>query len=266
MQVVAMNKNPRKSHIEQYLEKNLRFDGRKPEEFREIVIEKGIIGTAEGSARVKIGDTEVIAGVKMEIGEPYSDNPDEGTIMVGAEFLPMASPDFEPGPPGEDAIELARVVDRGIRESHTIDLKKLCIKSGRKMWIVSVDICTINDAGNLLDASGIATLAAIEDSVFPELKVTDDVYEIDYKHKTTKKIPIDKKAVPITVHKIKGKYLVDLSKEEEQFSEARLTITSTSDGKLCALQKGAESILSLDDISKMIDLALEKAKELRSKL
>ena len=73
----------------------------------------------------------------MELGVPYSDTPDEGSLMVGAEFLPMASSDFEMGPPGVDAIELARVVDRSIRESEAIDMKKLCIETGKKMWIVS---------------------------------------------------------------------------------------------------------------------------------
>ncbi len=35
---------------------------------------------AEGSARVKMGKTEVIVGVKMQLGEPYPDSPDKGTL------------------------------------------------------------------------------------------------------------------------------------------------------------------------------------------
>jgi len=52
--------------------------------------------------------------------------------MTNLELLPLASPMFESGPPREDAVELARVVDRGIRESESIDLSKLCITPGEK--------------------------------------------------------------------------------------------------------------------------------------
>ena len=78
--------------IKQYLEEGKRFDGRKPEEFRDIVIETKVSKKAEGSARVKIGKTEVIVGVKMDVGTPYGDSPDKGNLMVTAELLPLSSP------------------------------------------------------------------------------------------------------------------------------------------------------------------------------
>ena len=142
-----------RTHIISLLNADTRLDGRKLTEYRQpIEVEHGIIKTAEGSARVKIGETEVMVGVKLEVGEPYPDTPDEGTIIVGAELLPMSNPEFELGPPGIQAIELARVVDRGIRESKALDFKKLCIAKGEKIWMVIIDICPINDAGNLFDA------------------------------------------------------------------------------------------------------------------
>ncbi|MBU3941692.1 MAG: RNA-binding protein, partial [Nanoarchaeota archaeon] len=134
-----------KDHILDFLEKGIRFDGRKLDEYRPIKIERGFSENAEGSARVTIGDTEVLAGVKMSIMEPYPDTPDEGTMMINVELLPLSNPDFEPGPPGIQAIEIARVVDRGIRESKAIDTKKLCLKKREKVWSITVDICPIND-------------------------------------------------------------------------------------------------------------------------
>src|SRR3989338_2831807 len=129
---------------------NKRLDNRTLLEYREpINIELNISFTAEGSARVRIGDTVVIAGVKLAMEKPYNDTADEGGIMVNAELLPLSSSEYEPGPPGIDAIELARVIDRGIRESKALDLKKLCIVPGEKAWFVTIDIITVNDAGNL---------------------------------------------------------------------------------------------------------------------
>ena len=114
-----------KEHINNSLKEDVRLDGRKKEEFRKIEIETGVIKTAEGSARVKCGNTEVIAGVKLDVGEPFPDIPDEGVLMVGAELLPLSNPEFESGPPSTESIEVARVIDRGIRESQAIDTKKL---------------------------------------------------------------------------------------------------------------------------------------------
>ena len=62
-----------KQHIITSLRENTRIDGRRREDFREIVVEYGISGSAEGSARVRIGGTEVLAGVKISVEKPYPD-------------------------------------------------------------------------------------------------------------------------------------------------------------------------------------------------
>lgn len=249
-----------RSHIISLLNADMRLDGRKLQEYRKpIEVEYGIVKTAEGSAKVKIGETEVIVGIKLDVGEPYPDTPNEGTIIVGAELLPLSNPEFELGPPGIQAIELARVVDRGIRESKAIDFKKLCIDPGKKIWMILIDICPINDAGNLLDASSLAALAALQDAVFPAF----DGEKIDYKQKTNKKLPLERLPIAITVIKIGESFIVDPDTEEDKVIDSRLTVSSTEDGILCALQKGGDTPLTMEDIGKMLDLGIEKAKELR---
>jgi len=248
-----------RNHVLDFLEKGFRFDGRKPLDYRKITVDYGISKSAEGSARVKIGETEVLAGVKLSVEKPYPDRPDEGTIMVNAELLPLSSPEFESGPPGIQAVELARVVDRGIRESKAIDFKKLLIKKGEEAWIVNIDIITINDAGNLLDAASLAALAAIKDSKMPKYK--DGV--IDYKEKSKNTIPLEKEPIEVTVIKIGDHFIVDPLPEEEKVLDGRLTVASTKDGKICALQKGGLSPLTQEEIIKMIDIALDKTKDIR---
>src|SRR3989338_5395569 len=245
--VVTMNKDFKK-HIINALNKNIRLDGRKLDEYREIEVETDVSQTAEGSARVKIGDTEVIAGVKLVITTPFPDTPDVGGIMVNAEFLPMASSAFESGPPGMDSIELARVIDRGIRESKGIDVKKLCITKGEKCWTVSVDVCTINAAGNLLDASALASIIAIKNARFPEF----DGVEVNYKKRTDEKIPLSKTPIAVTVYKIGDHLVLDPTIEEEEVSDSRLTVTATKDGNLCALQKNGSTPLTTEEVEKMI--------------
>jgi exosome complex component RRP42 len=251
-----------RNHIINYLKNNLRYDGRKNLDYREVTVEKGVIKTAEGSAHVKMGDTEVIAGVKFEVGKPYPDIPEEGTIMVNAELLPMSNPEFESGPPGIQAIELARVVDRGIREAKAIDTKKLCIKAGEQVWTIVIDLIPLNDTGNLFDAAALAALAALKDAKFPELEGE----KINYKKLTTKKLPLVTEPVSVTVLKIGSYFIVDPLIQEEEVLDARLTVATLDDGTICALQKGGSMPLSTEDIDKMIELATEKAKELRKHL
>ena len=252
-------------HVVKLLNAGKRMDGRGLLDYRKpIDIEQDIIKTAEGSARVKIGKTEVIVGVKLEVGTPYPDTPDEGTIIVGAELLPLSNPEFELGPPGIQAVELARVVDRGIRESKAIDFKKLCIEEGNKVWLVVIDICTINDDGNLLDASSLAALAALKTVKFP--KYDEKAEKVNYKEKTSKKLEVEKEPIAITVTKIGGKLIVDPTTEEEKVLDARLTVITEKDGTLCALQKGGDAPLTSDEVMQIVDIAAEKGKELRGVL
>jgi len=118
----------KRDYVLNVIKKNKRIDERKFDEYRKISIKKGFVeGKAEGSAYVKIGDTEVLVGVKIDVGTPFPDTPDEGVITIGAEFRPIASPSFGSGPPTPAAIELARVVDRGIRESKTITATQMTV-------------------------------------------------------------------------------------------------------------------------------------------
>lgn len=249
-------------YIFSIIEKGKRLDGRGLEEHRKVELETGISKNAEGSAKCKIGDTEVLVGVKMDLGEPYPDSPDEGTIIVTAELSPLASPDFDLGPPGVWATEIARIVDRGVRESKTIDFKKLCIEKGKKIWMVFIDIYPINDDGNLIDASMLATIAALKSAKYPKLEKKGDEYKVNREEPGKKALDLNVAPITTTVSDIKGNLIVDCLKEEEEVAETRLSI-AVRDGKVYALQKGNSKSLKVEQIEKMIGIAIKKEKELR---
>jgi exosome complex component RRP42 len=238
--------------IKEYLKEGKRFDGRKLEEFRNLTIETGVSKNAEGSARVKLGNTEVIVGVKMDVAEPYADSKDSGNLMVTSEFLTMSSARLDLGPQPFDSLELARVIDRGIRESHYIDLKKLCIEEGKKVWTVMIDIYTINDDGNLMDAAGIGAVAALMNSKIPEYN--EETKKPKFGEWTENKITLSKEIpVSLTVHKIGNSLVIDPTKEEEDISETRVTICS-SNGIVHSMQKGNAKELSVEEFNKVLDL------------
>lgn len=246
------------SYIIELLEKGKRVDGRGLREFRKIEIRESVVEKAEGSAIVKIGDTQVIAGVKMEVGEPYPDSPNEGILVVNAEFTPLASPEFEPGPPGEDEIELARVVDRGIRESECIELEKLCIQPGEKVWCIFVDISVLNHNGNLLDASALASLVALRNTRIPKFE-DGKVIRGEYQGM----LPVIFKPINVSIAKINGKLLVDPNFEEEKIVETKVSICVRDDDKICAIQKQGSGTILFEELDEIIDLAIEKSREIR---
>ena len=239
--------------IKQFLQEGKRFDGRKPEDFREIFIETGVSNKAEGSARVKIGNTEVIAGVKLDVTEPYADSADKGNLIVGAELLPLSSERFEYGPPKFSAIEIGRLTDRAIRESKFIQMEKLCIKQGEKVWAVYIDIYSLNDDGNLVDAAGIAAVAALKSAKMP--KYDEEAGRVLYGELTDKKIPLAKEPpIVITAHKLGNRWLVDPTLEEEDVSEAKVTVGATPEGVISSIQKGEPKEMSIEEFEDVLDM------------
>ncbi len=246
--------------------KGKRIDGRGFDEYRKIEIEPGVITSAEGSARVRIGNTEVIAGVKMEPGTPYPDTKDQGVFMVNTEFLPLASEEFESGPPNENSIEVARVVDRAIRESKCIDFRKLCIEEGKTVWMVFVDISVIDHDGNLIDAAGLAAMQALANTRLPKLVKNKDSYELDFETKTNEKLPISSIPISTTFAKINSRIMADPCLIEENGMDARLTVGTFDDGdsiKFASMQKGGTEGFTEDELSGILDMAERHGKELR---
>ena len=253
------------NRIKEYLSQGKRFEGKRSlEEFREMIIETGVSKNAEGSARIKIGKTEVIVGIKMNVSEPYPDSPDKGNLMVTSELLPLSSSRFELGPPKIEAIELARVIDRAIRESKFIELEKLCIEKGKKVWTVFIDIYSINDDGNLLDAAGIGAIVALKNAKIPKYDEKNEV--VLYGELSNKKLPV-KNEVPlsITFHKIGDNIIVDPTREEEDISETRITIGSHK-GVISSMQKGNSKELSEEEMYNILDLLDKLWKSLYSKV
>jgi len=237
-----------------------RLDGRGLTDYREIQVEVGVIERAEGSARVRLGKTEVMAGIKIETGQPFPDVPNDGVLTVNAELVPLASPTFEPGPPDENAVELARIVDRGIRESKAIELEKLCVEPGKKVFIVFIDVYVLNHDGNLIDASAMAALAALLNTKMFNYELEGG--EIKIKPGYTP-LPIRNHPIAVTFAKINDKLILDPWLEEEQVMDARLTMTLDKDGKICAIQKGGYGYLTTQQISEAAKIAREKTEELR---
>ncbi len=260
--------NLTKEKLRKMFAEGKRFDGRRLLDSRDFEIEYDVSNKAEGSARIRMGKTEVVVGVKMQVGEPYPDSPDKGNLMVSGDLLPLASPRYEQGPPKFPAIELPRLVDRAIRASEIIDLKKLVIEKGEKVWTVIIDIYPINDDGNVIEAASLAALAALKQTVFPEL---DKDGKINYDKHTKDKLPLSKDIIPISFnfYKLGDSIIIDPTREEEEACDTRITFGISNWNKqlmLNSCQKQGESPLTSEEVEKIMELIPKKFEEFNKKL
>ncbi|MFX1235390.1 MAG: exosome complex protein Rrp42 [Promethearchaeota archaeon] len=253
-----------RNYIINNLKNEQRIDGRGLWDYREWKIKHDFIDSAEGSADVSLGDTRIITGLKYEIGEPFPDIPNEGVCTIMAELLPLASPLFERGPPDEQSIELARVVDRGIRHADCIQTKKLCLKENEAVYILFVDLYVINYSGNLIDAGGISALTALISSHIPEGKWVDDHVEWTGKYITGETI-VKELPIVLTFGKIDDIIFLDPNLPEELICDGRISIAVTKD-KITSIQKSGSSTFSIDEIRMLSKKALDLGKKMRESL
>ncbi|MBN1280900.1 MAG: exosome complex protein Rrp42 [Candidatus Thermoplasmatota archaeon] len=254
----------KRDYITKLASEGKRIDGRSFNQYRPIEIKTKVVNKAEGSARVKIGKTQVLVGIKMSLGEPFADSPNMGVLSTAAELIPLASPDFEAGPPREDAIELARVVDRGVRESEVVDVEKLVITPGEKVWIVFIDIHILDYDGNLFDAASLGALAALSTTVVPakrfEAELPEGYPKEDYP------LPMAEPPISCTTVKINDYVLFDPCFDEEIIADARLTVATDNHGDIRAMQKGLSGSFTQEEIQKVIKGALDNGQEIRKQL
>lgn len=242
--------------IKDLLMKGQREDGRAPMSYRDIQIKLGVIPNAEGSAQVTFGNTKVLAGIKIGVGEPMPDKPGEGNLITSAELHPMASESFDTGPPSPEAIELGRVIDRGIRASDMINAKSLGIDE-EKVWEVFVDVYVLNYDGNLFDAGTLAASAALNSARMPKYEKEEVIREGNLG-----KFKLGGLVTSSTFAKIADKIVIDPDGNEEAFMSSRLTIAN-DENVIRAMQKGLGGSFSQKELETLIDIAFDKSKDLR---
>lgn len=251
----------RRDLIVSAIKRGERVDGRKFDEFRRINVELNTVNKAEGSAMVKLGNTIVITGVKAEIGAPFPDTPNEGALQVHAEFVPLASPVFEPGPPDENAIEVARVIDRGIRESGFLKLGELVITPEKRIWVIYVDLYLVDHDGNVIDAGVISSVLALRTARLPKIETLGDKIILNHEVRETP-IPLGDNIVSVSLGILEDYVIVDPTLDEESILDSKLTFIISKNGTIVGLQKSGMKGINLKTFEQAVETALRKAGEL----
>ncbi|KAK9295023.1 hypothetical protein QLX08_010555 [Tetragonisca angustula] len=240
------------------IDADFRNDGRRRCEYRSMEIETKLMPQTHGSARLHIGNTDILVGIKVELDIPHADKPNEGKLEFFVDCSATATPAFE-GKGGDDlATEISNVLIAAYQTRNAFDLKTLCILPHKKCWKIYVDVLILQCGGNLFDAVGIAVKAALNsteipkitaatlDGGEPDIELSDDCIQLD-----TSNYPII-----ITLCKIGDNYIVDPTLEEEVCSTSSIVMSVLPNGKISSVVKLGCGSIQFNTFTKMLQVII----------
>ncbi|KZT02150.1 ribosomal protein S5 domain 2-like protein [Laetiporus sulphureus 93-53] len=249
-----------KVYLERFLAEKVRPDGRELDEWRDVSLNVGSISIADGSALVRLGDTTIVCGVKLEIAEPELDSPEDGFLVPNLDLPAICSPKFKPGPPTEEAQALSNRLNDILVASGVISTKSLCIEPGKAVWVLYVDATCINYDGNAFDATLLPMLAALTNTTSPKA---------NYDPETGRTVCSRKERIPLSVHSLpvstsfglfdSTHVLADPTSFEEPLLDTTISVTVEENGGLISVtQVGLGLIGNQDVLARCIAAAKER--------
>jgi exosome complex component RRP45 len=161
----------------------------------------------------------------------------------------MTSPAIEIGRPSQQEMLLSRLLEKTIRRSGALDTESLCLISGQKVWSIRVDVHILSHDGNLVDASCIAVIAALQHFRKPDTSIEGESVTV-YTVREREPVPLSLLHFPLCVtFSIYGegtlgpggagkeKVLLDADLLEEQLREGSLTVGMNRHGEVCQIAK-----------------------------
>ncbi|RVE49526.1 hypothetical protein evm_005867 [Chilo suppressalis] len=234
-----------------YISREVRPDGRKFDEQRNIKLNVNSLKTAEASAVVKCGNTTVVCGIQLELATPKAEEPDLGYLVTNLELPALCSPKYRPGPPSDHAQVTNYLVSDIITNSKCINLKDLCIVPDKLAWVLYCDIVCLDNDGSLVDACIIALMASLKTLCLPSVTYDNDTEDI--KVNADIRTPLKVHGLPVAtsfaVYKLPDRniLLTDPSAYEEEMCGGigANFIVCSNEGLLCGTQKfGGSNLLS----------------------
>ena len=223
--------------------KLLRPDGRGPLELRPVEIVPHFISCAEGSALIRLGQTQVICTASVEDSVPaFQKGTGKGWITSEYAMIPRATEIRTPreatrGRQGGRTMEIQRLIGRSLRA--VTDLQAL---GERTVWI-DCDVIRADGGTRTAAISGALVALGLAFGKLLELKVL-------------RRIPLKDYVAAISVGMVGGESLLDLSYAEDSNAEVDMNVVMTGAGDLVEVQATAEGHpYSASDLSRFVEVA-----------
>jgi ribonuclease PH len=228
----------------------MRPDGRKPDELRPVEIATGYLKTAEGSALITIGNTQVLCAASVETSvPPFLRNTGKGWVTAEYSMLPRATStrttrEVAKGRPSGRTHEIQRLIGRSLRA--VIDLSVL----GERSIILDCDVIQADGGTRVASITGAYVALALA------------VKQMQ-KYKMVSKSPLTGAVAAISVGMLRGEAILDLCYEEDSGADVDANVVMTDGGRFIEFQATAEH-KSFDDtqMGHMTELAKKGVAEL----
>jgi ribonuclease PH len=228
----------------------MRPDGRQPDELRPVEIATGYLKTAEGSALITIGNTQVLCAASVETSVPaFLRNTGKGWVTAEYSMLPRATStrtarEVAKGRPSGRTHEIQRLIGRSLRA--VIDLSVL----GERSVILDCDVIQADGGTRVASITGAYVALAIAVKQMQKFKMVS-------------KSPLVGAVAAISVGMLNGDAILDLCYEEDSQADVDANVVMTGDGRFIEYQATAEH-KSFDDeqMSRMTALAKKGIAEL----
>ncbi len=223
--------------------KLMRPDQRAITELRSIEIIPNFISSAEGSALIRLGETQVICTASVDDGVPsFQKGSGRGWITSEYAMIPRATStrtarESTRGRPSGRTMEIQRLIGRSLRA--VVDMEAL---GERTVWI---DCDVIRADGGTRTASVTGSLVALGLAI--QKLQTQRALKVN---------PLKDYLAAISVGIVGEEILLDLSYAEDSSAEVDMNVVMTGSGRLVETQATAEGhTFSLEDLNKLIELA-----------
>ena len=140
-------------------------------------------------------------------------------------------------------------------------MKQLVLEKDKSVIGIFCDNAVTDHDGNLFDACSYASTAAINSCKIPKYEMQDEK-PVKLEDEFIEP-PITTLPVSVTMAKIGDHILVDPTIEEWGIMDARITITSNSDGNVVALQKGGSDGFTQDELVKCAEISVKVGSKIR---
>jgi exosome complex RNA-binding protein Rrp42 (RNase PH superfamily) len=230
------------SFVSSFFAQSIRPDGRSFNQSRPVSLIKGVLSKhTAGSALVKFGTTQVLAGVTLQIGQPAATTSASGDVLL--------------------VVANHTTLQRWLQRTLIIPLEQLSLGTGAA-WRLTVTCQILSDEGNLRDACLLAVVAALMDTKLPATQRNKDgAWDIDAGGKIT---PLTGIVPPIAVTFgvcEDAVCAVDPTPQEDPLLVGRLTMVMTN-SEVSNVSFSGHVGLTQEHVAMAAKVALRRAKEL----
>jgi len=222
--------------------KLVRAGHRKATEIRPVEIIPNFISSAEGSALIRLGETQVICTASVESGSPaFLKGTGKGWISSEYAMIPRATEtrtarEVTRGRPSGRTMEIQRLIGRSLRA--ITDMSKL---GERTIWI-DCDVIRADGGTRTASITGAMVALALALRKLREQKVITA-------------IPLTDFVAAISVGIIGKETLLDLDYSEDSSAEVDMNVVMTGSGRFVEIQATAEGQpFSNDELAGLIEL------------